>query len=398
MTAAIVVLRTSATVRSLLTLLFAAAIAQSLPVSINALYAKDEFGASDVTVTVLFATLSLAKLLTVLAIGHRADARSARRPLIRLSIAWLALGYLAMSVADALWQMFAIGLLFYVAGGVLAAQLFAMVREATAQEGEAVVVTAFSRMVFSLGYISGAPLGALVAMELGARSALRAAAFVLVACLVVALLGLRERVGGEESERAATDEERAPRSRRYWLLVYFSVTCVLLSSGRVMQLAMLPIVLRDEMHASLYWIGVALAIPPLLELALMPLAAAASVRWGSGPVFLVGCVAIVVYYAGVTFAEAPWMILLNQSLYAIYGAAGIMLGIDIAQRMLPDRVNTATSVYLGHEHAAAVVGSVLAVGAVGLLGPQHGFAVPLLLCSIGLAVVLRFRREWFARL
>jgi predicted MFS family arabinose efflux permease len=405
----LVALRDSPVLRALFVLLFAAAAAQSLPISMVALFAKDELGASNLMVTVYFALVAVAGLVAVLVIGHLTDVAATRRPAIRLCFAWLAVGYLAMSAVLTFWQLFMVGLLFTPALGVLMAQLMALTRETAGgmpSAAPAIAVTALSRSVFSLGYITGAPLGSLLAAVIGTRHVMQASACVMTACLITATLALRSRddrspgpsrpqAGMEPGSPApsAADATQA-RPRAYRLLVMFCVACVFLSSGRVMQLAMLPVVMRDDMHAPASTIGIALAIPPLLELVLMPLASIAALRVGRGVVYLAGGASLVAYYMVLTFAGAPWQIFANQVGYAVYGAAGIMLGIDIAQNLLPERISTATSAYLSHEQAASVLGSITAVLAVGRFGPQHAFGVPLAMSAGGFCcIVLLFVRN-----
>lgn len=398
--------RGSSVLRTLFVLLFAAAAAQSLPISMLGLFAKDELGASNVMVTVYFALLAVAGLVTVVAVGHLTDVAATRRPAIRLCFGWLAVGYLAMSAVLTYWQLLLAGLLFTPAVGVLMAQLMALTREtadAMPSTAPAVAVTAMSRSIFSLGYITGAPLGSLLTAVVGVRHVMQASACVMGICMLVATFALRSPEGGppSSSPRVGAPPEPAREatgarggSHTYRVLVMFCAACVFLSSGRVMQLAMLPVVMRDEMHTRASTVGIALAIPPLLELVLMPLASIAAVRIGRGFVYLIGGASLVAYYAVLTLAGAAWQVFANQVGYAVYGAAGIMLGIDIAQNLLPERVSTATSVYLGHEQAASVLGSVLAVLAVGRLGPQHAFGVPLVMSAGGLlCIVLLFFRN-----
>jgi SET family sugar efflux transporter-like MFS transporter len=401
--------RDSPVPRSLFVLLFAAAAAQSLPISMIALFAKDEFGASNLMVTVYFGLMAVAGLVVVVGIGHVTDVAATRRPVILLSFGWLAIGYLTMSVVLAFWQLLLVGLLFTPALGVLMAQLMAFTRESASTMPSAtpsVTVTALARSVFSLGYITGAPLGSLLTAVMGTRHVLQASACIMTACLITAILAFRSQGNqppgssfshadseSDSPQLAAADSSAHVTSRAYRLLIMFCVACVFLSSGRVMQLAMLPVVMRDEMHAPASTIGIALAIPPLLELVLMPLASIAALRFGRASVYMVGGAALVIYYTVLAFANAPWQIFVNQIGYAIYGSAGIMLGIDIAQNLLPDRISTATSAYLGHEQAASVLGSIIAVLAVGWFGPQHAFGVPLIMCaaSFGWIVLLFFR-------
>jgi SET family sugar efflux transporter-like MFS transporter len=403
-------LRSSPTLRTLFSLLFAASTAQSLPVSLIALFAKDSLGASNLAVSVYYAATALASLTAVLISGRRVKAGRERRLVIQVCLGWLVVGYLAIAMAQEYWQILLTGIVFMPAGGVLIAQTMALTREASGATSEQpIVITASSRTIFSLGYVSGAPLGSFLAAGIGPRHVMQLSACVMTGCLVIAICGLRSLPAElvSHAEAAAGPPARSRNSacddtgRPYRLLVAFCAVCVLLSSGRIMQLAMLPIVMRDQLHAPASTIGAALAIPPLLELVLMPLAAVAALRVGRGTVYLAGAAALTAYYAVLTFAVAPWQIFLNQALYAVYGSAGIMLGIDIAQNLLPSRIGVATSAYLGHENLASVLGGVLTVAAAAMFEPQEEFSLPFMMCvaALGWALILfvRNRRKFDLR-
>lgn len=117
--------------------------------------------------------------------------------------------------------------------------------------------------------------------------------------------------------------------------------------------------------------------------------------------FLAGAAAIVVYYGGLVFVTTPWQLMLLQVSYAVFGAATIMVGIDLAQSLMAGRTGMATSIYLSHENIAVVHGSVVATVSVAALGHQSGFAVPGALCLVALALTVglfaRYPRQFDLR-
>lgn len=93
-----------------------------------------------------------------------------------------------------------------------------------------------------------------------------------------------------------------------------------------------------------------------------------------------------VYYGFLAVVDTPGQLLLLQVLYAVFGAATVMVGIDLAQRLMVGRAGAATSMYLSHETVATVSGSLVATGSVATLGRQVGFLVPGALCLVALAL------------
>ncbi len=389
--------RSSAAYRPLVSLVLLSSFASFSSLSVLSLFARDEVGATDTQVTLYFVAVALAGTAVMFVTGHVSD-RGGRRVLIAASLGWLAVGYWALAATRTYAQMLAVGVVFFSAVGVPNAQLLAYARELVQRRGDlaSVAVIGLVRVVFSVGSFLGFAGGGLGLAYLGARSVFHITGLLCLCCLALCWRVVRPGAqpgaatltpGGVSTGATSTTSDQR-------LLVALAVAMVLFASGRVMQLAQLPILLRVSLHAPLQLIGFILAVPPMCELALMPAMAWAAARWGRGRVFLIGAAASVVYYAGLAFVATTWQLLLLQVLYAVFGAATVMIGIDLAQRLMTRRAGTATSIYLGHENVAVVHGSVVATLAVAALGHQAAFLVPAVLCLVALTVAVGlFRRH-----
>ncbi|HET8661309.1 MAG TPA: MFS transporter [Micromonosporaceae bacterium] len=386
----------SAGYRPLLLLLLLSGAMSSLPLGVLSLFAKDALGASDVMITVYFVAVASTGTLVMLGSGRRSDRAGRRDRLVRLSFAWLVVGYLALSLVDSYPVMVLVGVGFFPALGVANAQLFALARDVVEhredEQASIVVVSAF-RISYSVGSFIGFGLGGIALAYLDARTVFRLAAGIGLACLLVSCSvrgpgrGPRRPHGGGPARAAGGAGAGPPVAgegcgRR--LLLLFTATMVLFASGRVMQVSQLPLVLRDDLGAPVPAVGLVLAAPPLAELALMPLVAWAALRVGRGLVFLAGAAASVGYYAGLATASAWPQLAALQLLYAFFGAAVLMVGIDLAQRLLAGQAGYATSWYFSHENWAVVSGSLVATASVQLAGRQAGFVVPSMLCAVAL--------------
>ena len=359
------------------------------------LFAYDEIGASDTEVTVYFVVIAVSGLAAMLVTGRLSDRGQGRRLMIVASLCWLAIGYWVLSAVESYPAMLATGVVFFSVVGVPTAQLLAYAREVIQRGGDdaaSIAVIGLVRVVFSIGSFLGFAAGGLGLASVGSRSVFRVTGVLLIACVLLSRFALRQLASPEEAgtRRATTPPvpEHTATKTGQRLLVLFAVLMVLFSSGRVMQLAQLPILLRESLHAPLQLVGFALAVPPLCELALMPLMAWAALRLGRGRVFLLGAVASVVYYVGLVVVDGPWQLLLLQVDYAVFGAATVMVGIDLAQRLLRHQAGLATSLYLSHENVATINGSLVATVSVATLGHQTGFLVPGALCLIAVGVTV----------
>jgi MFS family permease len=358
-----------------------------------ALFARNELGASETGVTVNFVVVALAGMVVLLATGHLSDRPGARRVLIPASLGWLAIGYAILAGVRSYPAMLATGAVFFCAVGVPSAQLMAYARELVDRRDGAAgstAVIAMMRIVLSIGSFTGFGASGLGLAYLGARPLLRAVAVACLGCLALSWYLLR---GSHTAGREARPDTIAPATLPavpggQRLLLILTVVMVLFSSGRVMLLSQLPILTRETLHAPLQLTGFALALPPLCELVFMPAAALAAARWGRGVVFLAGGAASVLYYAGLVIVTTPGQLMLLQVLYAVFGAATVMVGIDLAQRLLVGRPGAATSLYLSHENVATVNGSLVATVAVATLGHRLGFLVPGTLCLAALVLAM----------
>ncbi|MCW3816192.1 MFS transporter [Micromonospora sp. DR5-3] len=389
--------RAAAPYRPLIVLMLVSSTASFAALGALSLFARNELGASDTMVTVNFVVVALASMAVLLATGHVSDLRGVRRVIIPVSLAWLGIGYAILASVRSYPAMLAVGVVFFCAVGVPNAQLMAYARDLVERRDDiatSTTVIAMMRVVLSIGSFTGFGIGGLGLAYLGARPLFRIVAVACLGCLALSWYLLR---GGDTVAAAApqpapadsTDDRRgvgegAAGGQRP-LLVLVAVM-VLFSSGRVMLLAQLPILVTVSLHAPVQMTGIVLALPPLCELVLMPIAAFAALRWGRGTVFLTGGAAVVVYYGALVVVTTPGQLMLLQVVYAVFGAATVIAGLDLAQRLMAGRAGTATSIYLSHENVATVNGSLVATVSVAALGHQLGFVVPAVLCLIALAI------------
>jgi MFS family permease len=394
----VVAWRSSAPYWPLMALMLLSSTASFAALGVLSLFARDELGASDTMVTVNFVVVALASMIAMLVTGHLSDRGRARRIVISASLAWLGIGYVMLAGVRSYPAMLVVGVVFFCAIGVPNAQLLAYARDLVERRADtttSIAVIALLRIVLSVGSFVGFGSGGLGLAYLGPRSVFRIVAVVCFGCLALSWYVLRAGAAAAVPARQQAADETGTDSGRMQttanaqrLLLVLAVVMVLFSSGRVMLLSQLPILMRASLHAPLELVGLALGLPPLCELVLMPAMAWAALKWGRGRIFLVGGAASVVYYGGLVFVTAPWQLMLLQVSYAVFGAATIMVGIDLAQRLMVGRPGMATSIYLSHENVAVVYGSLVATVSVASLGRQAGFVVPGMLCLIALALAV----------
>jgi SET family sugar efflux transporter-like MFS transporter len=389
--------RSVAAYRPLLVLMLVSSTASFAALGVLSLFLHDELRAPDTAVTVTFVVVALAGMVALPVTGHYSDRRGVRRVIIPASLAWLGVGYAVLSTVNSYPAMLAVGATFFCAVGVPGAQLMAYARELVERREDtatSTTVIAAMRIALSVGSFAGFGSGGVGLAYLGARPVFRGVAVACLGCVALSWYLLRaDRAPVGAAPHPVTDDhdQHLGGARRAGadgprLLLVLAVVMVLFSSGRVMLLSQLPLLMRVSLDAPVKLIGFTLAIPPLCELALMPAMAVAAVRWGRGRVFLAGGVASVLYHGGLVVVTTPAQLMALQVVYAVFGAATIMVGIDLAQRLMAGRAGAATSIYLSHENVATVNGSLVAIVSVAALGHRVGFLVPGALCLVALAV------------
>lgn len=363
------------------------------------LFAKDDLAASNVMIALYFAIVAIAGTIVTYVTGLFSDRLGDRRRLIWLSLLWIALGRVVLSYVSTFPGLVLCGVLFACALNVATAQLFAYGHDWIALSDHAksnsTKRVGLKRAAFSAGSFTGFAAGGVALAYLDYGQVIRATAGVTLASLAIALsfpkCATVERQASAERASPELDADSRLAVRR--LLPALAGVLVIFASGRMLQVSQLPIILRDVFGASPQMVGLALSVPPLAEIVLIPVAATIAVRFGRGSVFLFGGVCGTLYYAGLPQLDSLAMLFLLQLLYALFGAATLMVGIDIAQSLVRERAGLAASTYFAHETVAVVNGSLVAAVSVHLLGAQDAFVVPFVLCLFAVvSSALIFRR------
>jgi MFS transporter, SET family, sugar efflux transporter len=331
-------------------------------------------------------------------IGSISDHGRSRMLVFRLCTAVGAIGWLAMAFATQTWMPFVINALLLGVAGAGAAQLQAVVRDELNRHPTPFdhQVVAAIRMSMSIGWIIGPVVGAPLGAILGLRALLAVTAVLMLAGLVPLIgVGLtpalpRTDTRPVEVVTSARMDQRTP----IWPLIVFTAIYVLIMSGEVVKLAYLPLYMNNQLHLTPLVRGAIIGFQPLVEVLLMPLAAAIAARRGVAPVLFVGGAAAVgahICYAMSAQISAPIVLLIAGQVFMSAGISSFgVLGITVAQRLQPDRIGLASSVYLSSFAINGAVGGL--IGSVGVvwLGQPHLFWIPAVTSAVGTVALIVF--------
>lgn len=338
---------------------------------------------ASVPVAGLYFLTNLGAPVAGFAIGLLSDRQPNRLRLVRVSAVVGALGWLAMAGATRLWMPFVISVVALSVSGATMALLFAAVRDELNRRPTPADsrVVATVRMAFTAGWIVGPVFGSWFGSAFGLRPLLVATALCTLGQLVP--LG-RQRVARYVAAPDASDGPPVARSwRRLAPLLAFTGLSVLVMSGDTMKFAYLPIYMADDLHVSDTIRGTVIAIQPLLEFALMPLAA----WWADriGPLAVLAAAAALAASAHVAYATSTGVtaLFVGQALNAGAWAAIAGLGVTVAQRLYPEGVGLASGVFLSALTTGAALGGVVGSLGVSSLGLPHVFFIPAALAALG---------------
>jgi SET family sugar efflux transporter-like MFS transporter len=191
----------------------------------------------------------------------------------------------------------------------------------------------------------------------------------------------------------ASDRRTSLGPRRALLpLLSFCALVMVAACGDTVKFAYLPLYMSEQLHLPAAVRGGVIALQPVCELLLMPLAARLAGRYGPMKIVMAGTAcAIAAHLCYATSTSVVGLVAAQVLLSAMWaGMAG--LGVSVAQELYPSGVGLASSTFMSSLVFASTVGGLLGSAFVTVLGVPGIFVVPAVLCTaalVGMAVLAR---------
>lgn len=318
------------------------------------------------------------------ALGRLSDRRPDRLTLFRMGAVVGGVGWTAMGLVTQLWMPFVISVVALGIAGAAGAQVYAAVRDELSRRPTPVDVEVIStvRMGFTLGWVVGPVLGTVVGGAFGLRTVLFLTAALSVLQLVP-MIGVRAPryvlPPGPGVRRTPTGSRRALLP-----LLAFCALIMVAACGDTVKFAYLPLYMSEQLHLSAGVRGGVIALQPLCELALMPLAALLAGRYGAMRVVMAGTVcAVAAHLCYATSTSVVGLVVAQVLLSAMWaGMAG--LGVSVAQQLYPSGVGVASSTFMSSLVFSSTFGGLLGSAFVSGLGIPGVFVVPAVLSALAL--------------
>ena len=356
------------------------------------LFLVKELGAS-LPLAGLYYLTSLAAPVAGYFVGRYSDRTGNRLGLFRLCAAAGFVGWVGVALSSSIWMPFVIAVALLAVAGATASQIFAAVHdELSRQPHEAnESVVAIIRMALTGGWIVGPVLGAWVAATYGLRPMIWMTA--ICTLLQIAPLGTLNPSAGKV-EHASTSDAPAQRPGLHAMLPLLTFTglFVLVYAGEPVKYGFLLIYMQEHLKISPAIRGAVIGIQPFIELLIMPFSIGLGRRLGN--VWLMCIAAGLAVLANLSFALWPSAVGMFAGQILMGGVWGVfmVLGIIVAQRLLPNAVATASAIFMSSTALASALGGVAGGLGVATLGLPNVFLLPALfaaLAVIGLAWMAR---------
>lgn len=311
--------------------------------------------------------------------GRLSDGRLQRRHVLLAASIGGCAGAASFATVRNYWLLLLLGCTVNAMAGAVMPQAFAHAHTVLAGDPAAAMLTSTLRTFFSLAWVAGPPLAALL-LGAGGFGSLYAGAAVLY--LVVAAVAAFWLKGPREPSDPAAVAGRAPRPpqarrRSLWLTLVGLVAC---QSSLALNVQALPLHVREDLHGGVRDAGMILGLCAALEIPAMLGFGALSRRVPLRTLIRLGPVVGAGYFTLAAAATQVWQLAVAQLLNACYIAVIGGLAISYVQELVPSQPGRASTLYSN----TFPCGAILAGPLLGL-AVSNGYRMPYV-AGVGLAI------------
>ncbi|GAB3838618.1 sugar efflux transporter [Dactylosporangium cerinum] len=348
--------------------------------------------ADPLRVTIFLVASPLTGVLIASPIGRASDRWPIRRKiLIGAALAGLAGSVATMFIRD-YYVLLALNMPLFAVAGVLFPQSFAYARQVLERDspGHAAMGISALRTVFSLAWVGGPALAAVLLDVGGFRLVYAMAAVTYAIAALVAVVWLEDidppapvvvDAGGDQP---VVSKDASSPAR--WVIPLTVVAFVLMQVPMTLGVQALPLFVAEDLHSDASRAGLILGLCAALEIPLMLGLGALTTRFRLRPLLLIGAACGVAYYAIAFVAPNIWVLASAQIVNALFIAAISGVGISYVQDLLPNEPGRATTLYTN----TFPIGSILAgplFGVAAYLGYRSAFGMGSALLAAGLVLL-----------
>ena len=365
------------------------------------LYLTQVIRSSPVRTSLFLIVSAVAAVAVGNAAGRISDRPGGRRLTFVVATISGATGFATYALVGNYWTLLVVALTLIAAAGAVLPQIFALGREILDRDHPARAAMGVNalRMMLSLAWAAGAPVGALLLGVIGYTGLFlaTAAAHLVILGLVLALKdprassrprerarrpGAAARSGTRESVGAAP----AMTDSRRGMLIGSAAAFVLLQCVTSLTVTTMPLFVSVDLRGSVRDAGLVLGLCAALEIPLMLVFGAFASRWPMRRLLLLGCAFGTAYCLAVSLADRVWQVAAAQVLHACFVCAIGGLGITYFQQLLPSALGRATTLFTNAGRVSGILAGLL-FGFVEVHGYRLAYLASLGLSLLGAAVL-----------
>ncbi len=328
----------------------------------------------------IFMTLqALSGIFISLRLAQWSDSLPNRKPVPIIAMFVSAVGYLSLRQMHSYFPMLLVVCLFLATGTASFSQLFALAKtqfQNTGKEASEHGITAL-RTIFSLAWVVGPGVGAALVGH-DDYNRLFFAAAILLSLTALLVMGIRV-VPANTTEQKIQIAGSTSSSIPLWQIM---LAFVLYAASQSMGTQILPLFITKVLHGNtteigfLYGLGALLEIPVMLSLIFVPK------RFGlqSMIVFAFGLTAV--YFSMIWFSQSTVLLTIAQFPKAIVLAIVATQGMSYFQRLMPERIGTATALFSSTNSLGAIFAGVVSGGVAQFFGFRSVFLVCAMLTTL----------------
>ena len=348
------------------------------------LFLSTEVRVGPIKVAVFLVAAPLSGVVVATLLGRLSDRRPIRRTLLITAALSGAVGMALTAFVRQYWILLGLTVSATALAGTMFPQTFAYARQVLQRDDPTRAAMGISAMrtVFSVAWVAGPPLAAILLDGGGFRYVYGAAAAMYLVAALVAIFWLDE-VG--PSGNAPADAGGVPAGGRI-RLVLTGTAFTLLMCPLTLAVQALPLFIDQDLGGKASDAGLILGLCAALEIPLILALGALSTRFPLRRLLYAGAACGVLYYGLATVASNVGLLFAGQPLNALFIAAVSGLGIAYVQDMLPGQPGRASTLHSN----AFPIGAGLAGPFFGLgqhFGYRLSYAIATGLCIVGLLVL-----------
>ena len=337
----------------------------------------------------MFILLSAAAALVLCSVlGHFSDRRPVRWKFLISAAACGCAGYALFAVLNNYWALLLVSMSLIAVASSVIPQMFACAREALEQSGfqRSPLGVAALRMLFSVSWVAGPPLGGLLVQLSGYAGLFTAVAGAYGVAIMAAApsLGSRTRLVQLPSSEGRADARGSQ-------VALAACAFVALQTANAVCVLALPLLLTGSFGVGSQSVGLVCGLTAGLEIPFMLGLGVLAARVPQRRLVLTGSLFGAAYCAAVAASDAIWQVVAAQLLAAVFVAATMAVGISFFQELAPGRAGFSTSLYSNTSKVSSMVAGPL-VGLAHQFGYRSAFLGGAFLCVAGAAFLAVIRK------